>query len=181
MPGPGPRVHELRCLRPPRPEAARQAPELPRHRQGLFDSLLQPQQPRLDLPHRVRTRNHRQAGRRVRGRGDRGPGATSAWTSGRTTPAPACRPSSRPWRGIHGQVRAADFKLQGVQLRRRTGRHARGVRRNLEPARAGPQAVLPVRPARLRDGVRSDLRAVVRDLPLGAVRPGGRAQSRERR
>ena len=41
--------------------------------------------------------------------------------------------------------------------------------------------VLPVGPAGLRDGVRRDLRLVVRDVALGAVRPRGRAEGRERR
>ena len=180
VPRPRPRLHELRRLRLPGPQAARQAAQLPRHRQGVVDPLLQSEQSRLDLFHGGGARDHRQPRRPIRRRRDRGPGLLRDGLPARLL---------APWRGAvpavgrasHGQLRAPHLQLQGVQLRGRTDRHAGGVGRAVEQAGARSQAVLPVRPARLRDGVRGHLRAVVRRLALRAVRPGRRAQGRERR
>jgi len=148
---------------------------------GKVSSILyfQPEQSGVVLPHRKRARD------------DSPPRdqydvvviedlAYFAWTSGTITRA-GRRAVPAVGRAAHRQVRAAHLQFEGVQLRgERIGMLV--VSDAIWTKRAPePPSVLPVGSAGLCVGVRRDLLALVGRLALRAVRPGGRAEGRERR
>ena len=173
---PGHQARIVRHLRLPRRETRSQAGELSQAGQRRGDHLLEPQQSGMDLPHRERAAHHRRAGHPIRHDRSRRPRLHGhGFPQGAGTSVPGSVPGHRS--PLHRQLRADDFRLEDLQLRRPAHRHRSDLGQTAQPLLSGSQGALRHRPFRriLRPDI--PLRRIVRRKSLGSIRFGGHVQS----